>query len=30
MPYQTVSREQARAILEYLRTLPAPPAAPAS
>jgi mono/diheme cytochrome c family protein len=24
MPYQTVSREQARAILEYLRTLQAP------
>jgi mono/diheme cytochrome c family protein len=30
MPYQTVSREQARAILEYLRTLPAPAPAPAS
>lgn len=30
MPYQTVTPEQARAILEYLRTLPAPAAAPAS
>jgi len=30
MPYQTVSPEQARALLEYLRTLPAPAAAPAS
>lgn len=30
MPYQTVTPEQARAILEYLRTLPAPVAVPAS